>query len=437
MTGVSLSATIILAALLFGAVYSWAMAIVAFLAVLTFIYFLWNTKDRSDEFAEGRGIILAALLLLSYPLLQLVPLPVSMLNLIHPRFAELVTVSPNAPPLFHSISVYPFATEVELSRLFVYLSVFIVAAFGLTGRRDVRRVMMTLVVFGFVLGVFAIIQHATWNGKIYWFQKPLEEGAASFGPFVNRNHFAGFIGMLIPLSLGTALASRRVERKVIFGFMGIAMAVALFFSLSRGGIVSFVAGLLVFSVLVFTKGMSRKKLIPVLLFGIILAAYLLFLGVSPMVERFVQGEVSTQQRFVTWQGTLAAFRDYPVLGSGFGTFQYVFKIYQPDGLYGYMDHAHNDYLELLLDLGVVGMISVCVFLFVALKLIITNEWEGKQLYLSAAVLASITSIAVHSLVDFNLHIPSNALLFFLVLGLGVALSRGNVNEHQERTRELV
>lgn len=429
MTGVSLSAIIILSALLFGTVYSWSMAIVALIAVATFTYFLWNTKNHGDKFTDGKNVILAALLLLSYPLFQLVPLPVSLLNLVHPKFRELVTLSPDAVVSFHSISVYPFATEMELSRLFIYLTVFIVASFGIKDREGVQRVIKTLIVFGFILGMFGIIQHATWNGKIYWLKKPISENATSYGPFVNRNHFAGFIGMLIPFSLGTALASRRIEKKMTYGFLGIAMAVALFFSLSRGGIMSFIASMLVFSVLVLTKGMSKKKLVPILLFVVVLAAYLLFLGISPVVERFVQGEVSNEQRVTAWQGTLAALRDYPILGSGFGTFEYVFKIYQPNGLYGYWDHAHNDYLELLLDLGLVGIIPVCIFLFVVLRLIIRTEWKGRDLYLGAALLASITSIAVHSLVDFNLHIPSNALLFFLVLGLGVSLSTGKMSEH--------
>ncbi len=431
MTGTSLSAIIILSSLLFGAVYPWSMAIVALVAVVTVIYFLWDTKDHPDEFAGGRGVILATVLVLLYPILQLFPVPVPLLNLVHPKFKELITVSPDKVPLFHSVSVYPFATEMESCRLFIYLMVFVAASFGIRDEEGVYRVIKTLIVFGFILGIFAVIQHATWNGKIYWFKKPDYESVLPFGPYVNKNHFAGFIGMIIPLALGMSLRSRRFEKKMMFAFLGIAMAVTLFFSLSRGGIISFFAGMLVFSILVLAKGVSRRKLIPILLFTLILGVFLAYLGISPIVSRFAQSEVSTEQRFSAWMGTLSAFRDYAVLGSGFGTFEYIFKIYQPDGLYDYWGHAHNDYLELLLDLGIVGTVIVAIFLFIVLRTIIKTEWGSRGLYLKAAFLSSLSTIAVHNLVDFNLHIPSNALLFFLILGLGVSLSRNRMSGSQE------
>lgn len=423
MIEVSLVVLVVLSSLLFGAVYSWTMAVVAFVAIITFIYFMWHLNDNPVDFANGKGIIVAALLLLAYPLIQLIPLPVSVINLIHPKFRELITISPGISPVFHSVSPYPFATEMEICRLFIYLTVFFLASFGIRDEEGVLRVIRALIVFGFILAIFAIVQHATWNGKIYWFKKPIHENAMPFGPYVNKSHFAGFIGMIIPLALGISLWSGRIEKKLIFAFLGIIMAIALFFSLSRGGIVSFLAGMIVFSVLILAKGMSKKRLIPIAVFALILGAYLLFLGVSPIVTRFAQSEATIQQRLAAWMGTLLAFKDYAVLGSGFGTFQYIFKIYQPDGLYLYWDYAHNDYLELLLELGIVGIVVVAFFLLVVLRTIVRTEWHGRELYLRAAFLSSISTIAVHSTVDFNFHIPSNALLFFLILGLGVSLSR--------------
>lgn len=86
-----------------------------------------------------------------------------------------------------------------------------------------------LVYFGFGLAIFAIIQKATWNGKLYWFRE-LSLGGEPFGPFVNRNHYAGFINMLIPLSLGLAVMRRSRGKQTLFGFFGIIMAVSLFIS---------------------------------------------------------------------------------------------------------------------------------------------------------------------------------------------------------------
>lgn len=429
----SLISIVVLSALLFGAVYPWAIAIVAIITMIPFIYFLWKGNGYDTEFKNGKKIILASLLLFAYPLFQLVPLPLSLLGALHPKLKELVTISPNAPSMFHSISLYPFATEKEISRLFLCLAVFSMAAFGIRDEDEAYKVIRSLVVFGFILGVFGLIQHATSNGKIYWFWSPISRNAfLTFGPFVNRNHFAGFIGMIIPFSIGITFMSRRIEKKVMYAFLGVGMAIALFFTLSRGGIISFFAGLLVFSSVLFTKGISKRKLIPVVLFVLVLMVYLLFFGISPIIEKFAQTKESSEARLLAWQATLSAFRDYPVFGSGFGTFQYIFKVYQPEGLRLYWAHAHNDYLELLLELGIVGTAIVVLFFVVVLGTIMKTEWKGRELYLGAALLSSITTIAVHSIVDFNLHIPSNAILFSLILGLAVSLSRATMNTSKTR-----
>ena len=429
----SLISIVAISALLFGAVYPWAIAIVAIVTVIPFIYFLWKGNGYDMEFKDGKGIILVCLVLFAYPLFQLVPLPLSLLSVVHPKLKEVIAISLNAPLMFHSISLNPFATEKEVSRLFLCLAVFSMAAFGIRDEDGVYKVIRSLVVFGFILGVFALIQHATSNGKIYWFWSPISRNAfLTFGPFVNRNHFAGFIGMIIPFSIGITFMSRRIEKKVMYAFLGVGMAIALFFTLSRGGIISFFAGLLVFSYVLFTKGISKKKLIPIVLFVLVLTAYLLFFGVSPIIEKFAQSKESSAARFLAWQATLSAFRDYPVFGSGFGTFQYIFKVYQPEGLRLYWAHAHNDYLELLLELGIVGTVIVVIFFVLVLGTIMKADWRGRELYLGAALLSSITTIAVHSIVDFNLHIPSNAILFSLILGLAVSLSRATMSTSETR-----
>ncbi|HXX53154.1 MAG TPA: O-antigen ligase family protein [Thermodesulfovibrionales bacterium] len=429
----SLVSIVVISSLLFGAVYSWAIAIVAIVTIIPFVYFLWRGHGYNIQSKDNRRIIFVSLLLLAYPLFQLIPLPLSLLATVQPTLKDVITIAPNASSMFHSISVYPFATEKEASRLFIYLAVFSMAAFGLRDKDGEYGVIRSLIVFGFILGVFALIQHATSNGKIYWFWSPISRNAfLTFGPFVNRDHFAGFIGMIIPFSIGIAFMSKSIEKKIIYAFLGIGMAIALFFTLSRGGIISFFAGLLAFSYVLLTRGISKKKLIPIALFVLVLMFYLLFFGISPIIEKFAQSKEASTSRFLAWQATLSAFRDYPVLGSGLGTFQYIFKVYQPEGLRLYWAHAHNDYLELLLELGIVGSIIVVIFFLIVLGKIMRTDWKGKNLYLGASLLSSITTIAVHSMVDFNLHIPSNAILFSLILGLAVSLSRAKEGTSEPR-----
>ena len=159
-------------------------------------------------------------------------------------------------------------------------------------------------------------------------------------------------------------------------------------------------------------------------FAIMLLSLVLYAGISPLMERFSAGGISDSQRILAWKGTLAALKDFPVFGTGLGTFQYVFTLFHPAGLHHFWDHAHNDYLEFLLEEGAAGTLTGAFFIFSVLRGAFGRQWEGKQAYLQAGFASSLATIGVHSLVDFNLHIPSNAILFFMVMGLALAARRG-------------
>jgi O-antigen ligase len=160
-------------------------------------------------------------------------------------------------------------------------------------------------------------------------------------------------------------------------------------------------------------------------FALGLAGFLLYTGTEPLIKRFSTGEVSFGDRAVVWKGTLSAFRDFPVFGTGLGTFEHVFKLYQPAGLQNIYEHAHNDYLELLLETGIAGVLAAAAFIYVVLWETFRYSSNGKTSYLRAGFICSLLTVAVHSLVDFNLHIPSNAILFFMILGLALASGRAS------------
>jgi O-antigen ligase len=157
-------------------------------------------------------------------------------------------------------------------------------------------------------------------------------------------------------------------------------------------------------------------------------AFLGYIGVAPVLERFAQLDIPHHERITIWKATWRAFLDFPVFGSGFGTYEHAFKLYHPPTWFFY-DMAHNDYLQLLMEAGVVGTAFVGAFLFFVARTITGAEWTQREVYLKGAFFASFTTIAVHSAVDFNLHIPSNAILLALLLGLSVSMSR--LNEEEE------
>ncbi len=399
-------------ALLFGAVEYWAMAASGALAI---IVFMAGVFTYSGGIGGKKKLICTALALVLYLVFQMVPLPASVLGLLEPRMAAMM-----GPVAFHSVTVYQFKTEEALARLAVYLMVFFTSALFIDGR-SVNKVLKGLSIFGFALALFAIVQHVTWNGKIYWFAS-FTPGGNPFGPFVDRDHFPGYINMIIPLSLAVAVASKSIEKKVLYTFFAAVMALSVFLSLSRGGVISFICGLAVFSAILLIRRSPKWQLMLLAVFAVAFASFVLYAGVAPLLARFSKEGVSDTARLMAWKGAWAAFRDFPVFGTGLGTFVNVFTYYQPIHLQKIWEHAHNDYLELLTEGGLAGFLISAAFVVAILRAAFgeKSNWEGRAAYFKAGFIASLVTISVHSFVDFNLHVPSNAILLSIIIGLAVA-----------------
>jgi O-antigen ligase len=337
-------------------------------------------------------------------------------------------------PTLHAVSIYPFASEMELSRLTIYFMIFLMTALGPRTHQQVHSLVRMLAIFGFVLALFAVTQKALWNGKLYWFRE-LTHGGSPLGPFVNRNHFAGWMCMVAPLSFGIGFLTRSTGRKIRYIFFAVVMAITIFFSLSRGGIISFLVGAATLMLVAGWSTPSRKALVPILISVTALFVYLIYIGIGPIIQRFAQSGISSHERLSVWSAAVTAFRDFPFFGTGLGTFQHIFPMYKPDGIMMFYQHAHNDYIEILLEFGIVGTLLVLLFLGLACKRILDTRWRGRERYLKAAFVASLTSVTVFSIFDFNLHVPSNAILLSFILGLAVAMSR--LEQTPSRKKELL
>lgn len=417
MTGNVTALIIMAAALMFGAVEVWS-AVPVLLAVYT-VFLVWVFRGGYEEAGPARHIRLLAVcaaLFVGLAVFQLVPLPHSVMKLIAPHTADLREYYATGPRAAAPLSVNPSASLGELTRVAAFSAIFLISAFHFQKRGSIRRFAQTMVIFGFVLAVFGLLQKATGGSRIYWLRE-LTAGGSPFGPFVNRNHFAGFIGMLIPLGLGTALNAGMREKKFLYGFMTVIMAVSLFLSLSRGGIISFLAALAAFAFLMTVNSEEKKLPWAVGLFLLVLFSYLIYLGISPVIDRFYHTDISQEERMVVWSSTLRAFRDFWLLGSGLGTFVNVYPLYASIPLQALYDHAHNDYLELLLETGIAGVLIVFCAAAVLAVALVRSPKQGHAGITRASLIAALISMLVHSFFDFNLHILSNLLLFGVLLGM--------------------
>jgi O-antigen ligase len=323
--------------------------------------------------------------------------------------------------LVFRITPYPFLTRVEILKLVAYFLIFFLCTQAFGERQDLNSLAWLLMFLCFGVSLFGIVQRFTSDGTIYWFQK-LTLGGDPFGPFVNRNHFAGFAELTVPV--GLALMIFRGLRRDTFPLASLLTIVpvgALILSGSRGGIVAFGFELMVLALMVRARKRSPEAphLAALALVGFAAIALIGWLGTSKVIERFStlhSGDVSLARRATMVRGAAHVFLAHPVAGCGLGSLVAVYPRFEVlyDGLV--VDHVHNDYMELLAEMGLLGALCGAAFLWILFrdaKKCFAAEQGHFSRAIHAAAITAICGLLLHSLVDFNLHIPSNALLFLL------------------------
>ena len=384
--------------LAFGAVEEWAQALIEIGTALLLVYFAVYT------YAQKRDQVFFSPLLL--------PLG---------AFAVLVTIQ---LALHKTFSVYD--TRVQLQLLLTYLILIFLLSQAYQRASEWKNFIWFLMSMGFFVSIFGILQHLTFNGKLYW-ARTMHYGGYPFGPYVNRNHFAGFAELLIPIALvPLVLGKVRRERLVLVGLFALVPSVALMLSASRGGIVSFAVEMTLLFLLLMVRRIRSKY---VLMGGLIVLTAVMvvsWIGVQEVLQRFSAmrtSDVSTDKRASMRRDTYRIFLEHPVLGTGLGTLPLVFPAY--DSLYDakFVNHSHNDYLETLSDTGILGGLCCAWFLGVLFIQALRGMADLGSSFAAALNLSGLVGccgLLVHSLVDFNLHIPANALLFFVAAFMATA-----------------
>ncbi len=316
--------------------------------------------------------------------------------------------------------------------------------YGLLGanflaNRERLRVTSTFLAFwGLAISIFALLQHFTWNGKFYWFRPALSDLSSPFGPFANHNHFAGYAELLIGLPIGLIVSNGvRKDERLFYGFVTVVIGVALVISLSRGGMIGFLVGA-IFIALLSTKlkkehparpsvmSSAMKGLAGVAIIAAI-AASLVWIGADPVVNRIVDNkETLSSSRTWIWSGAWSVFTAHPITGAGLGSFQTVFpQRSEYDGSWGYVQQAHNDYLQVLADGGIIGGVLMIWFMVLVLRDIFRGVRSHDPLLAGIALGCGggIVALLVHSLIDFNLQLPSNSMLFLLLCSMAAYCSQ--------------
>lgn len=431
-------AAVISATLVFGMVDSWALAGFCLLAGAVALLWLadaWQTK----QLRYGQN---------SLPLFVLALALIGAIQLLPLRKVELAA-DLIAQPVSSALSLDPFATRLAVAQLAAMLIFFAAALAFINNQKRLQTVTVTIIIFGFLLGIFGIIQFFIGEGKIYWLREPFQ--AVPFGPFINRHHFAACMMMIMGLTLGLLYTGAvESQKRALHFFAVIVMGIGLLLTTSRGALISLLGVLAFLTLATFLKskpiesndadeltepGGLFKNRIAVLGAGlaviVALVAVMLLLGDENSLLRSVG--ISTMEqadasngRFHFWQTAWQIIKNNLFFGVGLDAFGVAYTRYDTWSGQFRIERAHNDYLQVFAESGIVGLLLILGFIAVLFR----NGWrifrQARDRFrrgVCLGALAGCLGILIHSLFDFPLRTPSNLLLFLML----AALATVNIN----------
>ncbi|NJN46386.1 MAG: O-antigen ligase family protein [Candidatus Competibacteraceae bacterium] len=454
---VAMTALLIFAPLFWGANLPLPLLVLELAAVGLLLYIVRRPRFREHLTPPLQWALLGLLLL---PVVQLLPLSFEFWSTLPGRaFYAQALGALDDPSVISSraVSLVPSATEQALLALLPPIMVFLVGI-GLP-TRDLQKLVFVFLGIATFQALLGLIQYGDVPDSPFRLGNPYMAGSA-FGTYINRNHLAGLLEMALPIGLALLAATvghsqrRRHNRRrtwrqrlagltvprfnqaAIYGAICIALLLGLIFTRSRSGVALAMLGILLCTV-AFSRRLGGTNVYGLMgtftAVGVGLAA---LIGLAPILTRFTVDPL-VDMRWQIFSGAMRAMGEFFPLGSGNGTFTHLFwRFYPPDMQFdGIIDRAHNDYLEWLIEGGIVMAIVLAVFLVSYLR-----QWSvvwqggGWSIFRFVQVGAGISLLlmGLHSFVDFNLHIPANAVFFAFLAAVFFHRHQMEKAEHQRK-----
>lgn len=431
---VSYLALIVWAPIPLGSNRAWSWALLEFWVFALALWWLGGViRGRfacAPALREASPMLACGLAWLAYVWLQFVPLPIGLLEWISPVAARW-HVAAAAPDAITTapLTLDRYATLESAFKSTAYVAFFALSLVLLSNRDRIRIATYAVVISG-------ILQ--AWYGAVATLQN---FSASASGTFVNRNHYAAYLVMCLSVGIGVIVASlsgkkneswgsllRNVAQWMLTPKMALrlgllVMVIALVLTRSRMGNSSFFISLLAAGLigLVLSRRATKSMMI---LFASLIAIDLLvvgtYFGTQRVVERIVQTTAETEDRGEVAGYAVEMWKDFPVFGSGLGSFPVVFPRYSAEATVGTYTHAHNDYLEFAAEVGAVGLVLLALMVLMSFAVALRAHYRRSDPLMrgiSFAAIMSIIALMIHSAVDFSLQIPANALTFMFILAL--------------------
>jgi len=306
-----------------------------------------------------------------------------------------------------------------------YLVIFYLTIHTFRTRRDILHLIYVIIGVAFFLALFGLFKYFGTNPFPWWEYTDIPQSthrlASTYG---NPDHLAGFMEMALPLLLGLLLLGYTRGQTTLFLYITCMVLAALILTLSRGAWIGIAAGLIFMGACLFLDRFFHRKRLLIGITATTILALFIILSTTPVVERIIETtekdtESNLYSRILGWQGTIDMIREYPLAGTGPGTYSYAVTKYQPPGLTLHRTMAHNDYLHFI---GETGVAAIAVFVIGAIAVFskgLKKIRNQSRLVRGTTLggLGALTAIIFHSFFDFNLHIPANIILFTVLAAM--------------------
>ena len=428
----------------------WLAAIAAGLTAMRLLEVLVNRPQEPDHIPTAAVAPLALLLIAAVQLLPRAETPVAAMN--HAVFAEdAQAFSASDHAAVGTLSAA--ATRREAARLYFVLAVFLLAAHWFASRDSFLWLLGALTLNGAALGLFGIIQRLSWNGKLFW-SVELRFGGTPFASYVNRNNAAGYLNLCLAaavgfavlllgkhsrgagLSAGRAARSLRLRfrdriRLALAGIEGkhvtvigllAGLVASVLFSLSRGGVLAMaVAALVVVATAWHGRNRRTLLLLAVIVGGAAFGLLVVAGGLGTVDDRMATLSApldAASGRLQHWQDTSGAVRDFPLLGTGIGTYRFANQPYQAHPAHAWYYNADNQWFELLVEAGTVGLVVALLgfLLVVGSSLFLLKQDDARWRAMGVVGLFAVSSQAVQGLTDFGMIVPANGWTLAILAG---------------------
>jgi len=410
-------AIVVFTTIAYGTVHQPTLAF--FYLLVGLLLFVWALDLwSSGESRASRSLVQVPLWLLAiYAFIQIIPFG---------EYAETAGIA----DIPRTISIAPFATQLTLLHL-IALSIFLsLALVYFDTAKRLRKMVTFLTVFGFIYAFYSILQSVLSPTRIYGIYESLS--GSPFGSFVNRDDFAAFMEMALSVPLGLLFVGAvRRDKRLLYIIAVTLMASALLLSRSRGGLVSLIAALLLLLILT-TRAKTGKNLVvrAALSLMLVVAAVggAIFVGGDTSLTRFAETATSnavSSNRIHIWSVTLKMIASSMPLGTGLGAYPQAYTRFDTLSGLDLVEQAHNDYLQILADAGLIGGVIGAAFLFWFFREGIRNSRTTNTFRRGVAVgaFAGCFAVLVHSMFDFVLHITAISVLFLALMAMLIASGR--------------